>query len=181
MTIYWQSLFRCQRSTWIKVSIACINKREKSGTEKLKNPKAFIDYSQTTDDVYKNLEDYDPTKKRKVSIIFDDMTGDRKGNKKLSPAVTEFFLRGGKLNISIVFISQSSFKVPKTIRVNGMHYFILKISNKRELQQTVSSNHSSDIEFNDFMKLYKNYTKEPFAFLVNNTYSFTIRYSQTCL
>ena len=75
-------------------------------------------------------------------------------NKKLSPIFTELLLKGRKLNISIVFISQSYFKVPKTIRLNATHYFIITIPNKRELQQ-IASNHSSDIEFKDFMKLYK--------------------------
>ena len=73
-------------------------------------------------------------------------------NKKLSPIVTELFLRGRKLNISLVFISQFYFKVPKTIRLKARHYFIMKIPNKKELQQT-ASNHSSDIKFKDFMKL----------------------------
>ena len=81
--------------------------------------------------------------------------------KKLSPKVTELFLRGRKLNISVVFKLQSYFKVPKTIRLNATHYFIMKFPNKRELQQ-IASNHSSDIDFKDFMKLYKEYTKEPY-------------------
>ena len=87
--------------------------------------------------------------------------------KKLSPKVTELFLRGRKLNISVVFKLQSYFKVPKTIRLNATHYFIMKIPNKRELQQ-IASNHSSDIDFKDFMKLYKEYTKEPYSLLVND-------------
>ena len=86
----------------------------------------------------------------------------------ISPIVTELFLRGKKLNISLVFIWQSYFKVPKTITLNATHYFIMKIPNKRELQQ-IASNHSSDIDFKDFMKLYKDYTKEPYSFLVNDT------------
>ena len=122
-----------------------VNGREKVGTENLKNPKAFIDYSQTIDDVYKYLEDYNPTKKR-IVIVFEDMIADMKSNKTLSPVVTELFLRGTKLNISLVFMSQSYFKVPKTIRLNAAYYFIMKISNKRELQQ-IASNHSSDIDF----------------------------------
>ena len=89
-------------------------------------------------------------------------------NKKLSPIVTELVLRGKKLNISLVFISQSYSKKPKTIRLNTTHYFIMKIPNKRKLQQ-MPSNHSSDIEFKDFMKLCKDYTKEPYSFLMNNT------------
>ena len=128
-----------------------INGREKVGIESLKNPKAFTDYSQTIEDVYENLEDYNPTKKRRVVAVFDDMIADIDSNKKLSPVVTELFLRGGKLNISLAFISQSYFKVPKTIKLNATH-FIMKIPNERELQQ-IASNHSSDIDFKDFMKL----------------------------
>ena len=145
-----------------------INGREKVGTEILKNPKAFVYYSQTIDDVYENLEDYNPIKKRRVLIVFDDIIADMESNKKLSPIVTEWILRGRKLDISLVFISQSYFKVPKTIRLNATHYLIMRIPNKRELQQ-IASNHSSDTDFKDFMKLYKDYTKEPYCFIVNDT------------
>ena len=95
-----------------------INEREKAGIKELENPKAFIDSSQTIDDVYENLKDYNPRKKRKVLIVFNDMIGDMEPNKKLRPMVIELFLRGRKLNISLVFISQSYFKVPKSIRLN---------------------------------------------------------------
>ena len=95
-----------------------INGREKVRTEILKNPKVFIDYLRAIDDVYENLEDYNPTEKRRVLIVFNDMIADMKSNKKLSPIVTDLFLRGRKLNISLVFISQSYFKVPKTIRLS---------------------------------------------------------------
>ena len=71
------------------------------------------------------------------------------------------FFRGRKLDISLVFMSQSYFKVPKTIRVNVTYYFIMKIPNKRELQQ-IASNHSSDISFKDFMKLSKECNTEPY-------------------
>ena len=114
------------------------------------------------------MEDYHPTKKRKVVIVFDDMIADMKSNKKLSSLVTELFLRGRKVNISLLFILQSFSKMPKTIRPNATHYFIMKIPDKRELQQ-IASNHASDIKFKDFMKLYKDYTKESFSFLVNDT------------
>ena len=103
-----------------------INGREKVGVKTLKIPKAFIDYSQTIHDVYENLEDYNPTKKRRLLIVFDDMIAGIESNKKLSAIVTELFLRGRKLNIYFVFISQSYFKVPKTIRLNVMHYFLTK-------------------------------------------------------
>ena len=94
------------------------------------------------DDIYENLEDFNPTKKRKVLIVFDDMIADVESNKTVSPTDAEWFLRGTKLNISLVFISKSCFKVPKSIRLNTTHYFIMKTLNKKELQQ-IASNHSS--------------------------------------
>ena len=84
-----------------------INGREKAGIKKIKNPKAFIDYSQTIDDVCENVEDYNPMKKRIVSIVFDDMIANMESNKKLCPIVTELFLRGKELNILLVFISSA--------------------------------------------------------------------------
>ena len=110
-----------------------INGRENVGIKKLKNPKVFIDYSQTIDDVYENLEDYNPTKKRVVLIVFDDKIANIESNKKVRPIVTELNLRGRKSNISLVFVSQSYFKVSKTIILNATRYFIMKIPNKREL------------------------------------------------
>ena len=90
-------------------------------------------------------------------------------NKKLDSIVTELFIRGRKRNISIVFITQSYFKVPKDVRLNSTHhFFIMEIPNKRELQQ-IALNHSSDIDFKDFMKIYKKHPKEPYSFLVNDT------------
>ena len=82
-------------------------------------------------DVYKNIEEYNLGKKRQVSIVFDDMIADMVNNKKLNPVVTELFIRSRKLNISIVFITQSYFKVPKEVRLNTTHFFIMKISNKK--------------------------------------------------
>ena len=119
-------------------------------------------------DVYKNIEDYNPRKSRKIIIVFDDMIADMINNKKLNPVVTELFIRGRKLNISIVFITHSCFKVPKDVKLNSTHFFIRKIPNKRELQQ-IALNHSSDIDFKGFMKIYKKCTAEPYSFLVNDT------------
>ena len=79
-----------------------INGREKVEIKKFKNPKAFVDYSQKIDDAYESLEDYHPTKKRRVLIVFDDMIAEMKSNKKLSPIVTELFLKERKLNISLL-------------------------------------------------------------------------------
>ena len=123
--------------------------------------------------VYKKIEDYNPNKKRKVLIVFDDMIADKINNKKLNPVVTELFIRCRKLNISIAFITQSYFKLPKDVRLNTTHFFIMEITNKRELQQ-IALNLSSDIDFNDFIKIYKKCTAEPYSFLVNDM-TFTIR------
>ena len=98
-------------------------------------------------------------------IVFDDMIADMEANKKLIPIVTELFITG---SILLVFISQSFFKLPKDIRLNVTHYFIMKIPNKKELQQ-IASNRSSDIEFKYFLKLYKDYAKDPLSFSVNDT------------
>ena len=106
-------------------------------------------------DIYKDIEEYNSNKKRKVLIIFDDMIADMINNKKLNPIVTELFIRGRKLNISIVFITQSYFKVTKDVTLNSTHLLIMKIPNKRELQQIYFC-HLSDIDFQDFMKIYKN-------------------------
>ena len=113
----------------------------------------------------KNIEEYDPNKKSKIFIGFDDMIVAMLSNKKLNPIVAELFIRGRKLNISIALITQSYFAVPKNIRLKSTHYFIMKISNKQELQQ-IAFNHSSDIDFNDIMNLYKNCTEKPYSFLV---------------
>ena len=145
-----------------------INKREKVGLNHFNDPKAFMEYSSDMQDVYKNIEDYNPIKKRKILIVFDDMIADMINNNKLNPIVTEWFIRGRKLNISIVFIIQSYFKVPKDVRLNSTHFFIMKIPNKRKLQQ-IALNHSSDINFKDFMNIYKKCAAEPYSFLLNDT------------
>ena len=145
-----------------------INKREKVGLKHFNDPKAFMEYSDDMQDVYKNIENYNPIKKRKILKVFDDMIADMISNNKLNPIVTELFIRGRKLNISIVFIMQCYFKVPKDVRLNSTYFLIMKIPNKRELQQ-IALNHASDIDFKDFIKIYKKYTNEPYSFLVNDT------------
>ena len=95
-------------------------------------------------DVYKDIDEYNPDKENKILIVFDDMIADMIHNKKLNSVVTELFIRGRKLNISLVFITQSYFKVSNDVRRNTSHFFISKIPNKRELQQ-IGINYSSDI------------------------------------
>ena len=145
-----------------------INERESIRSKHFNDPKAFIEYSNDMQDVYKNINKYNPDKENKILIVFDDMIADMINNKKLNSIVTEMFIRGRKLNISLVFITQSYFKVPKDVRVDTTHFFILKIPNKRELQQ-IPISHSSDIDFKDFINIYKKCTDKPYSFLVNNT------------
>ena len=119
-------------------------------------------------DVYKNIKDYNPDKENKILIVSDDMIAGMINNKNLNSIVTELFIRGRKPNVSIVFITQSYFKVPKDVRLNTTHFFIMKIPNKRELQQ-IALNHSSDINTKDFINIYKKCTDKPYSFLVNDT------------
>ena len=119
-------------------------------------------------DIYKNIEEYNPNKNKKILVALDDLIADMLSNKKLNLIVTELFIRGRKLNISLVFIMQSYFAVPKTVRLNSTHYLVIKILNRRELQQ-ITFNHSSDIDFQDFMNLYKNYNTNQYSVLVIDT------------
>ena len=111
------------------------------------------------------LEEYNPNKKCEILIVFDHIIADLLNNKKLNPIVTKLFIRARNLNISLIFITKSYFTVPKSIRLNSTCSFIIKIPNKRELQQ-IAFNHSTDIDFKDFMNLYKKCTAKPYSFLV---------------
>ena len=93
------------------------------------------------------------------------MIADKIHSKKLNSIVTELFIRGRKLNISLVFIAQSCFKVPKDVRLNTSYFFIARIPNKTELQQ-IATNHSSGISTKDFANIYRKCTDEPYSFLV---------------
>ena len=108
-----------------------INKRGGLGINHFKDSKAFIDYSYDMHDVYKNIDDHNLDKENKILTVFDDMIADMISNKKLNSIVSELFIRGRKRNISLVFITQSYFKVPKDVRLNTTHSFIAKIPNKR--------------------------------------------------
>ena len=100
-----------------------INKRESVGINHFNDPKAFTEYSNDMRNVYKNINYYNPYKENKILIVFDDMIADMINNKKLNSVVTELFIRGRKLKISLVFITQSSFKVPKDVTLNSTHFF----------------------------------------------------------
>ena len=119
-------------------------------------------------DVYKNINDYNPDPENTILIVFDNMMADMVHNKKPDSTVTEWFIRGRKINISFVFITQLYFKVPKYVKLNTTHSFVAKIPNKRKLQQIVI-NHSSDINRKDFINIYRKCTIEPYSPFVNDT------------
>ena len=144
-----------------------INKRESTGVNHPNDPKAFTEYSNNMYDVYKNIDECNKDKERKMLIVFDDMVADMINNKKLNSIVTDLSIRGRRINISLVFIMQSYFNVPKDVRLNSTHFFIMKIPNKRELQK-IALNHSSGINSEDFIRIYKKCTAELYSLLVND-------------
>ena len=108
-----------------------IKKREDAAKNHLNDSNAFIECLNTMDDVYEIIDDYNPNRQRKILIVFDDMIADIMSNKKFQAIIKELFIRCRKLNISLVFITQSYFSVPKDVRLNSTHYLIMKINNKR--------------------------------------------------
>ena len=122
-----------------------ISKGESTGLKHFHDSKAFFEYLNDMDDIYKNIEEFNPNEKRKILIFFCDTNADMLSHKRCNPTGTELFKRGRKLNISLVFIKQSYFAVPKSFTLSSTHYFILKIPKKREIQQT-TSHYSSDID-----------------------------------
>ena len=143
-----------------------INIREKVGLKHLNDPWSFIEYSNDMCDVYKNIDEYKIDKERKITKVFDDMIADIIKNKKLNSVVANCLLEVE--NTSLVFITQSYFKVPKDVKLNSSLYFIAKIPQKRELQQ-IAINQSSDISTKDLTNIYRKYNSEPYFFLVNDT------------
>ena len=131
-----------------------IKKRENVVIKHYNHLTAFFECSDMMDDVYEDIDDYNPSTKRKVLIVFDDMIANIMNNKTFQAIIKELFIRCRKLNISLVFFTQSYFSVPKDIRLNSTHYLIMKINKKRELQN-IAINHSVDIDYEYFMKSYR--------------------------
>ena len=125
-----------------------IKKLKDAGIKYVNNPNAFMECSNTMDDVYENINNYNPIRKRKKLIVFDDMIADIMANKKFQTIIKELFIRG-KLNTSLVFVTQSYFLLPKDVTLNTTHYSIMKINNRKELQ-SVATDHSGDIDYQDF-------------------------------
>ena len=130
-----------------------INKREQMGIKNLNDPRAFTEYSNDMNDVLENINNYNKNRDKKVLIILDDMIADIMRSEKFKAIVKELFIRCRKLNISIVFITQSYLRTPKDARLNSSLYIIMKISNKKELKSIAEEN-SGYLDFKDFLKIY---------------------------
>ena len=145
-----------------------INKREQAGIKILNDSHAFIEYSNNMDDVLHDVNNYNKNRNKKVLIVFHDMIDDIMTSKKFKAIIKELFTRCRKLNISIVFITQSYFKTPKDARLNSMHYVIMKIQSRKELQNIAQEN-SGDIDFKDFLEIYQDYTSETYSCMIIDT------------
>ena len=132
-----------------------IKKCENAGIKHLNDPNALFECSNMMDDVYENIDDYNPKIKRKILFVFGDMIADVKDNKKFQAIIEQLFIRCRKLNISLVFITQSFFTAPKNIRLNLTHYLVMKINSRRELQN-IAINHSTDIDYKDVLEITEN-------------------------
>ena len=127
-----------------------IKNGENAGIKHLNHSKAFIECSNTIDDVYESIDNYNPSRKRKILIVFDDMIADIMTNKKFQSIIKELFIRCRKINISLVFITQSYFAVSKDVRLNSTHYLIMEINKRKELQN-IAVNHSAE----NLQRMYK--------------------------
>ena len=145
-----------------------IKKCKKVGTNHFNDPDAFIECSNAMDNIYENIDDYNPNRKRKTWIVFDDMIAYIMSNKKFKAMIKELFIGCRKLNISFAFVTQSLFSVPKDVRLNSTHYLIMKISSRKELQN-IAINHSVDIDSKDFVKIYRECIRKPYSFLTIDT------------
>ena len=145
-----------------------IRKRKDTGVKHFNDSNAFIEYSNTMDHVYENINDYNSNRKIKILIVFDDMIADIMINKTFQAIIKELLIRCRKLDFSLAFITQSNFLVPGDVRLNSTHYLIMKINNKRELQN-IAINRSANIDHKDFLKIYRECTQEPHSFLTIDT------------
>ena len=137
-----------------------IKKRENTGIKHLNDSNEFIECSNRMNDAYEKIDECNPNRKRKILIEFDDMIADIIRNKNFQAIIKELFIRCRKVNISLVFITQSYFSVPKDVRLNLTHHLIMNINNKKE---------SADIDYKDFVKIHRECTKNLYSFLTIDT------------
>ena len=143
-----------------------IKKSEDVGIKHLNDSNAYNECSNTMDNVYENIDEYNPNRKRKNLIVFDDTSADIMSNKKSQALIRELFIRCRKLHISLVFITQSCFSLLNDVRLNSTLYLVMNIHNKKELQN-IAINHSADIDYKDFVKICREYIHRTFYFFEN--------------
>ena len=119
-------------------------------------------------DVLEDINDFNKNRDKKVLIIFDDVIADIMRSEKFKAIVKELFIRCRKLNISIVFITQSYFRTPKDAKLNSTHYILMEISNKKELKRIAEEN-SGHLDFKEFLKIYNHCTDKSYSFMMVDT------------
>ena len=145
-----------------------INKREQAGIKNLNDPHAFVEYSDDMNDVLDDINNYNKNRDKKVLIVFDDMIADIEYNENFKRIIKELFYRARKINISIVFITQSYFRALKDARLNSTHYILIKIGDKKELKR-IEEEKSGHLDYKDFLKMYNYCTEEPYSFMLIDT------------
>ena len=141
-----------------------INKRKQVGIKNLNDPHAFTEYSDDMNDVLDDINNYNKNRDKKVLIVFDDMIADIEYNKNFKRIIKELFYRARKINVSIVFITQSYFRALKDARLNSTHYIIMKINSKKELKR-IAEEKSGRLDYKDFLEIYSYCTREPYSFM----------------
>ena len=141
-----------------------INKREQAGIKNLNDPNAFIEYSDDMNDVLDDINDYNKNREKQVLIVFDDMIADIEYNKNFKRIIKELFYRARKINVSIVFITQSYFRALKDARLYSTHYILMKIGNKKELKR-IAEEKSGHLDYKDFLEMYNYCTKDSYSFM----------------
>ena len=114
--------------------------------------------------VYDDISKYNKKRDKRVLLVFDNMIADIEYNKNFKKMIKELFYRGRKMNISIVFITQSYFRALKDARLNSIHYNLMKIGNKKELK-SITEEKSGNVDYKDFLEIYNYCTKEPYSFM----------------
>ena len=114
--------------------------------------------------VYDDISKYDKKRDKRVLLVFDNMIADIEYNKNFKKMIKELFYRGRKMNISIVFITQSYFRALKDARLNSIHYILMKIGNKKELK-SITEEKSGNVDYKDFLEIYNYCTKGPYSFM----------------
>ena len=145
-----------------------INKREQAGIKNLNDPHAFIEYSDDMNDVLDDINDCNKNRDKKVLIVFDDMIADIEYNKNYKRVIKELFYRARKINVSIVFITQSYFRALKDARLNSTHSIKMKIGNKKKLKR-IAEEKSGHLDYKDFFKMYNYCTEDPYSFTTIDT------------